>query len=259
MLVPGSSPRRILLINNMTAKSPRRPKLGIVQSRGLGDIVIALPIAKFYHDQGWDCLWPICSEFISHFEHTVPWIKWIPVQTDPGSFFYDQPMKALKNFHCDEIIPLYQALTGHKFHEELYFQQTKFDQYKYIKAGVPFLNKWKLSECIQRDAQREQRLYDKIITNEKYAVVHLEGSDHTANFDPSIIPSDWQTVYIKAETDSIFDWLKIIEGAESLVMVDSVYSNLVDQLQITTDKYFIPRSHVGLTPVHGMDWTWIKF
>lgn len=258
MLVPGSSTRRILLIH-MTTSTTKRPKLGIIQSRGLGDIVIALPIARHYHDLGWDILWPICSEFIPNFQHTAPWVKWIPVQTDPGSFFYDQPIAALKNFKCDEIIPLYQALTGHKFHEELYFQQTKFDQYKYIRAGVPFIKKWSLKDCITRDPQREQELYDKIITNEKYAVVHLEGSDHTANFDPSIIPNDWQTVYITQETDSIFDWLKIIEGAESLVMVDSVYSNLVDQLQITTDKYFIPRSHVGLTPVHGMDWTWIKF
>lgn len=237
----------------------KKPLLGIIQSRGLGDIVIALPIARYYHDQGYHVHWPICREFIPNFEQSVPWVTWHPVTTDPGSFFYDQPMKILTDLGCDEIIPLYQALTNHKFHEELYFQHTKFDQYKYIRAGVPFLNKWRLKDCITRNAHREQELYDKIITKTKYAVVHLEGSDHRANFDPSIIPADWQTVYITEQTDSIFDWLKIIESAESLVMVDSVYSNLVDQLMITTDKYFIPRSHIGLTPVQGMDWTWIKF
>lgn len=64
---------------------------------------------------------------------------------------------------------------------------------------------------------------------------------------------------ITNQTDCIFDWLKIIEGAESLVMVDSVFSNLVDQMNLGQDRYFIPRSHIGLTPVQGQDWTWIKF
>jgi len=27
-------------------------KLGLIQSRGIGDIIIGLPIAKYYHDRG---------------------------------------------------------------------------------------------------------------------------------------------------------------------------------------------------------------
>lgn len=238
----------------------KRPKLGIIQSRGLGDIVIALPIARYYYLEGWDILWPICSEFIPNFEDHVPWVKWIPVTTDPGSFFYDQPLKALKNFRCDEILPLYQALTGHKFHEELYFQHTKFDQYKYQRAGVPFVNKWLLNDCITRDPAAEQLLYDRLVKNPSYAVIHLEGSDHRARFDDQIIPPDWQRIYIEPNlTPSIFNWLKILESAESIVCVDSVFANLVDQLNIGTDRYFIPRSHIGLTPVLGQTWTWVKF
>lgn len=235
-------------------------KLGIVQSRGLGDIVIALPIADHYRKLGWEIHWPICSEFISHFEHHVPWIHWHPVTTDPGSFFLDQPLHLFDTeIHPDETLILYQALTGQKFHEELYFQHTKFDQYKYIRAGVPFINKWRLKECITRNKDREQELYDQVVKNPRYCVVHLDGSDHRARFDPTIIPQDWQTIYIEPLTDSIFDWLTVLEGAECLVMVDSVYANLVDQMQLTNDKYFIPRSHIGLTPVLGMDWQWIKF
>jgi hypothetical protein len=239
------------------AKSKR---LGIIQSRGLGDIVIALPIARHYYDQGWEILWPICAEFIHNFKDTVPWVKWIPVTTDQGSFFYDQPMKALKNFKCDEIICLYQALTGHpEFQEEPYFQLTKFDQYKYLKANVPFVKKWSLAECITRDPQREQALYDTVIENPEYVVMHLEGSDRRVEFDRSIIPEGWQHVEIKARDGvTIFDWLKIIEGAQSIICIDSVFSNLIDQLGLGEDRYFIPRSHVGLTPVQGHDWTWLK-
>jgi hypothetical protein len=189
----------------------------------------------------------------------APWVKWVPLPHDaPGRYFYDVPMERLKNFKVDEVLCLYQALTGHKFHEETCFQYTSFDQYKYIQAGVPFVKKWSLAECITRDAQREQALYDRVVTNPNYVVVHLEGSDHRAKFDPGIIPAGWQTIEITAQTDCIFDWLQVLEGAQSLIMVDSVFANLVDQLAIGDDRYFIPRSHVGLTPVQGQHWEWLK-
>ena len=236
------------------------PKLGIIQSRGLGDIVIALPIAHYYHKEGYEVHWPICTEFLPHVAQHVPWVHWHRVTTDEGSFFYDQPLNILNKLNCDEILPLYQALTGHLFHEELYFQQTKFDQYKYIRAAVPFLNKWKLSECIVRDTAAEETLYNSLNITKPYAVVHLEGSDHKAEFDYTTIPKEWQTVTITSnQTHSIFNWLTVLESADSIVCVDSCIANLVDQMNMTNDKYFIPRSHIGLTPVQGQDWTWVKF
>lgn len=233
-------------------------KLGIIQSRGLGDIVISLPIAGHYHKQGWEIYWPVLAQFLPSVEKNIPWIKWIPVPFDtPGKFFYEVPLERLKNFKCDEILPLYQALTNQKFHEEKYFQYTKFDQYKYIRAGVPFLDKWRLAEFITRDTAREQALYDRVVQNENYVVVHLEGSDHRATYDPSIVPEGWQTIEITEQTDCIWDWLMVLERAQSLILVDSVFANIVDQMNIGEDRYFIQRSHIGLTPVQGQDWTWL--
>jgi hypothetical protein len=234
-------------------------KLGLVQSRGLGDIIISLPIAHYYHQEGYHVHWPIVDAWVPQMERAASWVKWIPISPDKGPFFYDVPMQRLRNFKVDEVICLYQALTGHpEFSSEVYFQHTKFDQYKYIKAGVPFSRKWRLSECITRDAAREQALYDRVVAQEQYAVIHLEGSDHRARFDTSVIPRDWQIIEIDTQTDSVFDWLKILEGAQSLILVDSVFANLVDQLDIGEDRYFIPRSHIGLTPVQGGVWTWLQ-
>ena len=234
-------------------------KLGIIQSRGLGDLVIALPLAGYYKDQGWDILWPIVDSFVPSMQQAAPWVKWIPIPYDPpGRYFYDVPMERLKNFKCDEILPLYQHLSGHKFMDEKYFQYTKFDQYKYIRANVPFLQKWKLADYITRDTAREQALYDRVVKNPNYVVVHLNGSDHRATYDSSIIPKDWQIIEITEEPGVLlFDWLKVIEGAQSLIMVDSVYANIVDQLGIGEDNYYIQRSHIGLTPVLNLPWTWL--
>lgn len=243
-------------------------KLGIIQSRGLGDIVIALPIAHYYHRQGWEIIWPICEEFIPHFEPYVPWVKWLPVRTDHGTFFYDQPLRLLEEHRCDEILPLYQALTGHpEFSSTPYFQHTKFDQYKYIRAQVPFREKWNLSECISRQPDREQAVVDMIRKNLKnpnndYILIHLQGSDHVAEFDTDILPknTDIEFVMINDLTNSVFDWMSALEQAWAVILVDSVFSNCVDQmgLQTADSRYFIPRSHIGLTPVLGHEWTWLE-
>ena len=238
----------------------KKKKLGIIQSRGLGDIVIALPIARHYHNEGWEVYWPICEEFLSHVRDTAPWVRWVPVPKDTGAFFYDVPMQRLRNLGVDEAICLYQALTGHpELAARPEFQITKFDQLKYHAAGVPFLKKWTLGECISRSPEREQALKDRldIKEGEPYVVVHLEGSDHRASWDPSWVPEGWRIIEVAALTDSVFDWLGVLEGAEAIVAVDSVISNLVDQLGITerVDSYFIPRSHIQLTPVLGGEWT----
>jgi hypothetical protein len=235
-------------------------KMGIIQSRGLGDIIIALPIAHYYYTkENYQIYWPVLEEFLPSLQTSIPWIKWIPLIPDPqGQYFYNTPLERLKNFGCTFILPLYQALTGHKFHEETCFQHTKFDQHKYITAQVPFLEKWNLTPCITRDLEKEQLLYSKLVTNPNYCIIHLEGSDSQADFDKSIIPTDWQLIYItKSYTDNIFDWLTLLEKAQALILVDSAFANLADQLSINKDLYFIPRSHNGLTPVLGNHWTWI--
>lgn len=240
-----------------------KKRLGIIQSRGLGDLVIALPIAGYYRDQGWDIYWPILEEFMPSMQAMAPWVHWIPLPYDaPGRYFYDVPMERLKNFRCDEIMPLYQALTSHpEFSEARYFQYTSFDQYKYIRAGVPFINKWSLANYITRNPEREAELYDELVTRagfKDYALLHLEGSDTRRDFDRSIIPPDWAVIEITPiKGYTVTDWLKVIEGAQSIVMIDSVYSNLVDQLALGEDRYFLQRSHIGLTPVLGQDWTWL--
>lgn len=241
-------------------KKKNSKKLGIIQSRGLGDIIIALPIAHQYHSQGWAVYWPICEEFWGSVKNTAPWVNWVPIPTDSGAFFYDVPLERLRNLGVQESICLYQALTGHpELVARNEFQITKFDQLKYHAAGVPFLNKWKLADCITRDPLREQALKDRlnIQGGEHYVVLHLEGSNHKAAYDPGWIPEGWRVLEVSSLTDCVFDWLGVLEGAEAIVAVDSVISNLVDQLGITesVDCYFIPRSHIHLTPVLGGSWT----
>lgn len=232
-------------------------RLGLIQTRGLGDIIIALPIALHYKEQGYDIFWPITDVWVEQMNHYAPWVKWIPITPDAGAFFYDVPMERLKNFKCDEIICLYNALTGHpEFSNEPFFQFTTFDQYKYVQAGVPFLSKWRLNECITRDPKREQALYDRKVNNPLYVVTHLKSSAFTAPFDASTVPEGWDIVNID-DDGYVFDWIKIIEGAQSIIMTNSVFANMTDQLKLGDDRYFIPLHHLNWSPTFGTTWTWL--
>jgi len=180
----------------------------------------------------------------------------------PCAYFYDTPYQRLRNFGCSEIICLYQALTGHpELQARPEFQIQGFDQIKYSAAGVPFLNKWLLNDCITRDRAAEQELKQRLNPEGRpYALLHLEGSDHRAEFDRSYIPQEYLQIEITDQSKSIFDWIALMTEAEVLVCVDSVMANLADQLLIPTkvDSYFIPRSHIQLTPVLNGPWTTIE-
>jgi hypothetical protein len=236
----------------------KKQSFGIIQSRGLGDIIIALPIARYHYNQGKEVIWPICEEFYGSVKDSAPWVTWVPMPFDRiGKFFYEKAYFELGQRGCTDFICLYQSLTGHpELSGRPYFQFQKFDEHKYTAAGVPFANKWKLEECITRDSIKEDALYNRLVKNPNYYVTHLTGSNYQAKPDLSNIPPDWQRIDIDDNiTDCVFDWLKIIEGAQALIALDSVVANIVDQLQLEVDKYWIPRSHIHLTPVLGSVWT----
>ena len=55
-------------------------------------------------------------------------------------------------------------------------------------------------------------------------------------------------------TNNFFDWLSIIEYAEKIYMVDSLFSNIVEQMNIDIKKKFFLRSNCYFTPVLNNKW-----
>lgn len=232
--------------------------IGIIQSRGLGDLFIALPIALHYHEQGYAVHWPICREFMSTMTQCAPWVNWHSLTTDPrGEFFYAAAHDLLADQLCEEILCLYQFLSNMpQLSDPDLFPILKFDQYKYAVSGVPFRNKQRLAQCITRDPVAEAAVYQQVVRSSKYIVVHAQGSSARADLDWSDAESQgYQVIHIReGVTDNLVNWLKVIEGAESLYLLDSAVSNLVDGLDIHRDKWFIRRSKMDLTPVLLSDW-----
>lgn len=235
-------------------------RIGIIQSRGLGDLVIALPIALHFREQGKEVLWPICEEFMPSMVKAAPWVNWIPLKTDThGNFFYFHAYGNLKYRSCEDIICLYQYLSNQpELSDPDMFPILKFDQTKYAKAGVAFKDKMRLPECIVRDPAAEDRVYKAVVQQDRYIVVHTEGSSAKINLDFSDAEEQgYQVVRItEGVTDNVFDWLRVMEGAETLYLFDSVFANIADQMDLQVEKWFIRRSKMDLTPVLLSNWNY---
>jgi hypothetical protein len=236
-------------------------KRGIIQSRGLGDILIALPIAKYYADQGDEIVWPVCQEFLPSLVESAPWVQWRGVPADSrGEFFLDAPLRvfAAEGIEVKDTLYLYHYLnTQPQMTSPELFNILKFDQYKYAVAGVPFRLKWSLGECVTRDPDREREFKRSLNLPERYNLAHLQGSSWSVDSSAvrSMLDPAVALVEITEQSNSIFDWLSVIEGAENCVCIDSVFANLIDQLNLQGPRlYWIRRSPWDLTPVLGSSW-----
>lgn len=58
-------------------------------------------------------------------------------------------------------------------------------------------------------------------------------------------------------TDSPFDWIYTLEGAARLLLLDSCFCNLVEQLNLPNEKYLVLRSYVEATPVMKNGWQFV--
>ena len=240
-------------------------KRGIIQSRGLGDIIIALPIARYYYDRGDEIVWPVCEEFYSSVKDHAPWVRWVSIPTDAqGRYFLEEPLAvfAREGIAVEQHMYLYQYLnTVPEFTNPEWFNILKFDQYKYQAAGVPFVNKWTLRDCLVRDPAREAALKERLAITGPYCVAHLTGS--SASVDISLVKAivDPAVQVINVDdylTDTIFDWVGVLEAADYIVCLDSSIANLVDQLSLDKPKLFwIRRSAWDLTPVLGSQWQFV--
>ena len=235
-------------------------KVGFIQSGAIGDILIALPAAKWYADRGYEVFWPINQSFVPFFQKAAPYVQFLPVPPDAPSYDYllGLPQRALAAHGVTDIFILYIYLgsNGQKFE----FGQPprmpdalKFDEYKYAITGVPFAEKWNLH--LERDADAEARVLEAISAHIPYTIVHESPAGNRRNIESQLPPSEATRVLrVQTITDSPFDWLAAFERADIIACEDSLYANLVEQHNIATKKYLFLRSACRETPVFKNGW-----
>lgn len=218
--------------------------LYILQPGRLGDIIISLPIAKWYADNGYQIIWPVMNYCHSNVADYINYVKFYPVSDEPALAMAD----AKKIIHTHESYAKAQVQLTLKFAFRFPFtrdetklfeeQSLPFDEYRYQIANVPFYEKWNLA--IKRNYEKEEKVlkYAKDVKGGVFSLAHLCGSHHVARFTETSKYTQEVPVPIVEVTTSIFDWIGALEQSQSIWMVDSCISNLVNQLRLQNTKYY---------------------
>lgn len=204
-------------------------KLGIVQPGRIGDIIIVLPIAKWYYDLGYRVYWPVSSDYMDLFKY----INYVhAIDLGPGlSGVYSRSKAALSPLELDFELDL--GIGFGRNESDWKQSEMSFDEWKYAEAGVPFEERFNLR--INRNYQKEWDLERRLLLENKKipALTHSVGSKGRVHFEIKdaleITPIDGF---------SVFDWIGIIEQCPMIYCVDSCIAHLVNQLGLAKGRRF---------------------
>jgi hypothetical protein len=201
-------------------------KICIIQTGRLGDTIIALPIAKYYNDNGYIVDWVIHESLKGIFNYIdyVNNIKIIPNNIDI-MFSIPEAYKLIENENYTNVIDLSIGFPGSLVskYTDVNFLET-FVHVKYYLANVDINKKWDFK--FNRNIERENSLYEKLV-NKDYVLIHNTISDSkTAQFS---VETEYDKIYFeKIEDYEIFDWYKIILNAKEIYCIDSSLCNFID-------------------------------
>jgi len=214
-----------------------REKLKIIQPGRIGDILIVLPIAKYYYERGYEIVWPVFDEYLPLFNY-VDYVSAVGIGIFDGAY-----RRAIELMPGCEKLDLGIGFPGHRENQTWKSTGLSFDEWKYKKADLPLELKYTLS--INRNKENEKNLILLLEENyqlKKYSVVHDSGISSGRRQYNFNLPADEKYIKIRPiKGFTVFDWLSILEGADKIYCVDSCIANLVNQLGIGIGKrYFHP-------------------
>ena len=203
----------------------------------MGDVIICLPIAKYYHDKGYEIVWPVLGDYYDAFRD-IDYVQAIRLDCDINESAL--AAKKISRLHgCQEIDLCFgfPYSTAHQYHSNINFAKN-FVEAKYKLANTPLTERWNLS--YNRDTEKESSLYNQVVKSSDYKLVHEESSagKHFHAKGENIVRVK------KLHGYNIFNWMKIIEGATEIHCVESALCNLVEsekRLKGKIKKYITAR------------------
>jgi hypothetical protein len=142
----------------------------------------------------------------------------------------------------------------------------------YAMQNVPY-EKRHTEYRLDRDAEREEALFESLNLPSKYAFVVDEGRKYSFRCHPDttlpiVNPREYQLWSGKPydwNATLIFDWLKVIERASELHVVDTGWFHLIKTLNLNIPKYWWNDPNTGEKWIHGTEYLndeyeggWIK-
>jgi hypothetical protein len=201
-------------------------KLLIDQPGQNGDILICLPIAKWYSNE-YDIEWFCPKKFHITFR---------PID-------YCKPVTEISTDY-DKIIDMsFGIRSSTPLHKWWIDNQSSWQSFiipKYLLADVPLRERWNL--VWKRNKEKENYLYDKIAAkyDHNYIVTHLT-PDCKINSS-----AQNRIIFEPIEDFCVFDWIKVLKNSKEIHCIDSLLCNFVEVIPklISKPKFYYATSKV---------------
>jgi hypothetical protein len=196
------------------------------------------------------------------------YINFIPI-TNLDFFVVNSAKQELINRKISNILNLTFNVGTFSDINSLGYAHTKltFDQYIYKLAEVPFEYKWNLE--IKRNLTEEKNVFSQFVIDNKYSTCHFEvdynkyrwqKGEQTRNGYFNLCKNKIKNKTIEIneskKVKNLFHWIKVLENADQLFLVDSSFMNLVESLQLKNEKYLLIKAldHPKGTPIIKNNW-----
>ena len=247
-----------------------------IQPGKLGDLVVTTPIAKAYHENGYEVHWPVFDNFKNYFD-SFDYVKSFTFgsKIDSHAYYRNQRVDsaspdAFVNAGIDffgklnnwlkenndefEIVDFCFTFPGHgnlnnnNLTNVFTEQNRNWIDLKYHLANVPLEKRWDYKW--NRDENKEEKLHEFILdfskkkyNSEKYSIVHEYRGGRKLKKVDVVNPISFS--YVKGY--EIYDWYKVLLNAESIVCVDSCLSHFVEVVPELKD---VEKHYLGSEEFH---------
>lgn len=217
----------------------------LIQPGAYGDIFVCAPIAKIYHDNGYEVHWPVTKKFISlleRFSYVVPILLRDEVLHE--DWLRSDVLKCLEycnTMNFDTIL----NLADRGPHPTAETSNENFELCKYRLSSIPI--EYKHSLTWNRDEDKEKKLFDLVVKDADYALVHLNSS----RGDRADLPKHINIPIVEVSEIpgfDIFDWYRVIINAKQIYCIESAIHQFMDGFvgEIKDiPKYLLSRSTLG--------------
>lgn len=201
----------------------------------LGDIMFIEPIYRHYHEQGYEVIAPVNSEYL-WIQDYIPYVKFV----DKARFPYNyespvQPEDGRLHLPLRFAHPLYRGYDLHYGDD-----RTNWMCDKYLYLGLD-KDMWRTMR-FDRKHDKEMDLFEKLNTSGPYNLVneHFGGSFEKV---PITITNDLPCVYMERIPGyTLLDWMKVIQGAENIYTPETSLIYLIESFEVKAKElHLYPR------------------
>jgi hypothetical protein len=208
--------------------------------QGLGDQIIAAGLVKFLSEK-FQHIYFICKPYneasVKHLFQTLSNVSVVPCPL-PDSSNVEQTREWIKQL-CD----LYNAQLFHAMHGWTFRTQLSWIEGCYEQYGLPYSARYSMCPTIL-PGPRSEKLYKMLRPSDKpYVIMHITSSER-ATYDVDVYQgrgkdcfNNKDILHITPLTNNLFDWIKLLQHAEEIHVVDSSVHHLCESINDTLNGH----------------------